>query len=103
MIRLTVLHPKVEGNTFNLAYYLEKHIPLARAKFGAALKGVTVDAGVGGMPPGSPAPFVVIAQLLFESVDTMKAAFAAAGTALRDDQPNFTGVSPTMQVSEVKL
>ena len=103
MIRLTVLHPKVEGNNFNLTYYLEKHIPLAHEKLGAAIKGITVDAGLGGMAPGSAAPFEVITQLMFDSVDAMRAAFAGAGTSMRDDQANFTGVNPTMQISEVKV
>jgi uncharacterized protein (TIGR02118 family) len=103
MIRLTVMHPNVAGNTFNLAYYMETHIPLAQAKLGAACKAVTVDAGVGGMAPGSSPTYVVITQMLFDSVDAMRSAFAQAGNALRDDLANFTGAAPVMQISEVRL
>lgn len=35
MIRVTVLYPNTPGSSFNWAYYLNTHIPLALRRLGA--------------------------------------------------------------------
>jgi len=38
MIKVSVMYPSGEGSKFDMAYYCNKHIPMVRQKFGAALK-----------------------------------------------------------------
>jgi len=47
-----------------------------------------------------PAPYAVMANLLFESVESMRAALAEHGSALSADVPNYTNVQPVIQISE---
>jgi hypothetical protein len=41
MIRIIVLYPSREGATFDMAYYLGKHLPLVEQLFSPALKGLS--------------------------------------------------------------
>ena len=102
MIKVSVMYPNTEGSDFDMAYYLHTHIPLVQRLLGAALKGVAVDQGVGGKEPGSPAPYLAVGHLLFESPEAVQTALGAL-QALLADIPNFTNSEPTVQISEVKL
>jgi len=103
MIRVTVLYPNTPGARFDWAYYLNTHIPLALRRLGGAVKGSAVDQGVGGLQPGSPAPYVAIAQFLFDSVDALQQAFGPHADELLGDIPNYTDIQAVFQISEVKL
>jgi uncharacterized protein (TIGR02118 family) len=99
MVKLIVLYPRQEGGTFDMAYYREQHLPLARRLLGEALKGVSVEQGVKAGP--LPAPYEVVCHMLFESVETLGAALNANLAALGGDIPNYTNVTPVFQVGEV--
>jgi uncharacterized protein (TIGR02118 family) len=101
MIKISVMYPNSEGSTFNMAYYLETHMALVRQLLGASLKGLSADQGIG--LPGSPAPYLAMAHLMFDSVEDLQAALATHGPALMADIPNYTNSQPTIQVSEVKM
>lgn len=103
MIKVTVLYPNEEGKRFDIDYYCNKHIPLAQEKMGAACKGIAVDQGLAGGEPGAPAPYVVIAHMLFDSLEAFQAAFAASAEEIGADLPNYTDIEPIIQISEVKL
>jgi uncharacterized protein (TIGR02118 family) len=102
MIRVTVLYPNGEGKKFDMAYYTGKHLPMVKQKLGAALRGMTVDQGVAGGPPGSRPPFVAMVHLAFDSADAFRAAFDPHGKAIMADLPNYTDIQPTIQISEAK-
>jgi uncharacterized protein (TIGR02118 family) len=102
MIKVSVMYPNNEGSTFDMTYYCETHIPMVRRKLGAALQGVAVDQGIGGEVPGSPAPYLALAHLFFESVEAFQASFAPHAEQFEADIPNYTNTQPTMQISEVK-
>jgi uncharacterized protein (TIGR02118 family) len=97
------MYPNTEGSTFDMAYYCDTHMALVREKLGAALKGVTVEQGICGEEPGTPPPYLALAHLLFESVETFQSAFGPHAQALVNDIPNFTSARPTIQISEVKI
>jgi uncharacterized protein (TIGR02118 family) len=99
MVKLTVLYPRQEGGTFDMAYYRETHLPLCRRLLGDALKGLTVEQGV--TPDPFPAPYEVICHLLFESLDEMGAALMQHQPALAADIPNYTNVTAVFQVSHI--
>ena len=101
MVKLTVLYPRQEGGTFDMNYYLDTHLPLARKLLAPVLKGLTVDEGV--TAGDLPAPYAVVCHLAFDSLDQMQAALSAAQAALAADIPNYTNVEPVFQVSAVTV
>ena len=83
--------------TFNLDYYLKKHMPLVREKFGPhGLKSWRVLKATGDKPPYS-----IIATLEFDTVDQFKAAVAAEGKPVFGDVPNFSNKSPVVVIGDV--
>jgi uncharacterized protein (TIGR02118 family) len=93
MIGLSVLYPSTEGATFDHDYYCNQHVPLAVKTWGVA--GAEIDKGVDG-------PYVAAVHFRFESVDAMRAAMGAAGTAdIMADMANYTSIAPVLQTSEI--
>jgi uncharacterized protein (TIGR02118 family) len=103
MIKVSVLYPNGTGAKFDMAYYLNTHMPMVREKAGMALKGMAVEEGLGGVEPGSPATYVAMGHLMFESIEAFGTVFAAHAPAIMADIPNYTNTQPVVQVSQVKL
>lgn len=103
MIRVSVLYPKKDGARFDWAYYTGTHVPLVGRKLGSALKSVAIEQGIGAGAPGSPAPFVAIANLTFDSVSAFEAAFGPHAAEIMADIPKYTSIEPIIQISEVKM
>lgn len=102
MIRMSVLYPRAEGKKFDLDYYAKKHMPLVQARWsGMGLVRWEVDKGLGGGAPGSPAPFVCVGHVYFNSLAELHKAVAAHGKELFADVPNFTNIAPQVQISEL--
>ena len=103
MIRVNVIYPNNPGSTFDMDYYLSKHMPMLRERMGAALKGMTVDQGVSGGQPGTQAANRVITALMFDSVEAFERAFGPLAGEIQADIPRYTNIAPTLQISEVKM
>ena len=103
MISVNVLYRHTDSIKFNMNYYLDTHIPLIRKLLGPALKGVLVQQGTGGGPPGSPPEFAVITVLRFESQEAFQAAFAPHAPTGMADIVNFSNVEPSIQYNDVRL
>jgi len=103
MVRVSVLYPNREGTTFDMAYYLHHHIPMVRQLLGSALRGVSVEHGISGEEPGSPAPYVTTCHLLFDSAQAYQASFGPHAQEIVEDIPKYTNSEPLIQVGEVKL
>ena len=101
MIRVTVLYPAADGQTFDMNYYVKTHIPLFQKRMGAAMKDVRVERGLSGGAPGSPAPYLAIVHGTFESVEAFQTAFAPHAAEIQGDIPNYTNIRPILQISEV--
>ena len=102
MIKVSVLYPNDTAGRFDMTYYLEKHMPMVRQRLAGALRGSSVDQGLGGMQPGSPPAYLVMCHLLFDSVEAYQQSFGPHAQAIVGDIPNYTNTQPTVQVSEVK-
>ena len=101
MIKVCVLYPAGENKNFDMDYYYNTHVPLVSKTLGDALKLASYDKGLGGGTAGSPAPFVAMANLFFNSMEEFGQAFAAGAPTLMSDLPNFTNIEPVVQISEV--
>jgi uncharacterized protein (TIGR02118 family) len=103
MIKVSVLYPNREDTKFDTAYYLNRHIPMVRHLLGSALKGVSVEQGISGAEPRSPAPYVTTCHLLFDSVQAYQASFGPHAQEIIEDIPKYTDSEPLIQIGEVKL
>lgn len=103
MIKVSVLYPNGAGAKFDMAYYLNKHMPMVREKIGPALKGMAVEEGLGGAAPGSPATYLAMGHLMFDSVEAFGSVFAAHAPAILADIPNYTNTQPVIQISQIKM
>jgi uncharacterized protein (TIGR02118 family) len=103
MIKVSVLYPNDDGSKFDMAYFFGNHIPMVREKLGSACKQISVEQGIGGAEPGSPATYIAMGHMYFDSVEDFQNAFGPHSEALMGDIPNYTDVQPVIQISEVKM
>jgi uncharacterized protein (TIGR02118 family) len=102
MVRLSVMYPNTPGSRFDWDYYLGKHMVLVRELLPPlGLVSEQVDRGIGGLMPGSPAPYYAVAHFVFNSLAELQAAVGAAAPRLLADIPNYTDVPVTGQISEI--
>ena len=102
MIVVTVMYPESKVATFDMDYYLNTHLKLVDDKWGGmGLRGARVLKGIASSEPGSIAPYRVMAVVAFESSEDFQAAVAAHGEEIFGDLPNFTNITPVIQISEI--
>ncbi len=101
MIKVSVIYPNNPGVQFDHDYYRDKHLPLIKSRMGAGLKYYTIDKGLSGGKPGTPAPYVAACHLLCDSVEAYQSSFGPHAKEINGDIRNFTGVTPMVQISEV--
>jgi uncharacterized protein (TIGR02118 family) len=95
MIRMSVLYPTDENDSFNHDYYRNNHVPLALSTWGLPASAAQIDKGVNG-------PYVAAVHFTFDSMEAMGAAMGSPDTAkVMADVPNYTTVQPVMQISEI--
>ena len=103
MINVTVFYPSGEGKTFNMDYYVNKHIPFVTELLSPSLKKITVDMGIAGGEPGAPAPNMAIGCLYFDSVEGFQNSFGPHAEKIGADVANYTNSVPVIQISEVQI
>jgi uncharacterized protein (TIGR02118 family) len=103
MIKVSVLYPNGDGKTFDMDYYCNKHVPMVAGLLGDAVKGATVEKGLGGGAPGSPAPNAAMGNLYFDTMQAFENSFGPNAETIMADLPNFTNIEPVIQVSEVQI
>ena len=101
MIKVSVLYPNGDGKSFDFEYYINSHVPLVSKTLGDALKDASYDKGLGGGAPDTTAPYVAVANLYFESMESFQQSFADGASTLMADLPNFTNIEPQVQINEV--
>ena len=105
MVRISILYPNTKGSRFDMDYYLRTHMPRSIELLRAApgFKGVSVEQGLSGAAPDTPPAYVAMCHFLFESADAFVAAFMPNAAELQGDIPNYTDVTPTIQINEVLI
>jgi uncharacterized protein (TIGR02118 family) len=102
MIRVIVSYPNEAGARFDEGYYLAKHMPMVAAKLGPhGMIHWSVDRGIAGFAPGSPADHMIHAYLDFETLEGLQAGMAAESTSILADVPNYTDLQPRIQINQV--
>lgn len=101
MVRMSVYYPSQPGATFDHDYYAGAHRRLVEERLGTlGLRRIEIERGVAGYG-GAPAPYVAVGHLLFDSMETLGAAWAGGGDDVVADVPRFTSVQPVVQISEI--
>ena len=103
MVKVSVLYPNDEGKKFDMSYYLATHIPLVKKLLGAACTNVAVDHGIAGAAPGSKAPYIVMGHLFFNTIEDFVSSFTPHAPAITGDIPNYTDITPVIQINEIKM
>jgi len=101
MIKVSVMYPNKPGARFDHTYYRDKHMPLIKAKMGASCKYYTIDKGLAGGTPDAPAIYIGMCHIVCDSVESFQAGFGPHAKEIRADLPNYTDLTPVIQVSEV--
>lgn len=102
MIKVAIFYPNGEGNTFDMDYYSNKHMPMAADLFGDSLKAMVIDKGLAGGAPDAPAPYVAIGYFYFENMEACQNSMGSHSDKLQADVPNYTNIQPVLQISEVQ-
>ncbi len=101
MIMVTVMYPAGADTRFDVDYYLTKHMPLVKERWGQhGLKSAQVLRGAA-KPDGSAADYQMMALITFGSLDDFKAAGKAHGKEIFADIPNFTNAQAVVQINDV--
>lgn len=105
MIRISILYPNTEPSHFNFEYYVNTHMPRSIELLGLhpGFKGVFVEKGLSGGTADSPPAYAAMCHFLFDSAEDFMAAFMPHASELQGDIPNYTDVSPTIQISQVLI
>jgi len=101
MIKVSVMYPNTPGARFDHEYYRDKHMPLLKERMGPACKHYTIDKGLAGDAPGTPATYIGMCHVFCDSVEAFQAAFGPHANEILADIANYTDLKPVMQISEV--
>jgi len=101
MAKVSVMYANGEGKTFDMDYYTEVHMPLVQKLLCDALKGSSIEKGLGGAAPGSTAPYAGIGIMYFNSVRDFGQAFAPHSKEITGNLSNFNSIKPLVQISEI--
>jgi uncharacterized protein (TIGR02118 family) len=94
MHKISVLYPTGVGSTFDMDYYRTKHREICFQSL-AGLVRMDIEEGIDG-------PYHAVGHLYFPSLEALQASTtgAKAGDAAAD-VPNYTNVTPVIQISQV--
>lgn len=101
MIKVSVMYPNTPGARFDHDYYRDRHMPLLKARMGDHCLYYTVDKGLAGGAPDSPATYVGMCHIHCDSVEAFQTAFEPHAKEIMGDIANYTDIPPVIQISEV--
>ena len=101
MVVISVMYPLTHKSTFDMDYYVTSHVPLVcRLLEPMGQREIRVYTGHSDGGTGAPR-YGVIAELVFDDMDSLTVALTAHGAETQADSPNFTDAIPVIQISEV--
>ncbi len=101
LIKVSVMYPFAEGNTFDMVYYETKHMPMVAGFLGSNLVKYTIEKGIANGTPNAPLQYMAIGIFYVKSLSDYQAAIKPNIDAIRADFPKYTNITPSILVSEV--
>ena len=103
VIKVSTFYPNGEGKTFDMEYYIRKHIPMALGLLGDGVELGAIEMGISGSKPGTPPAYLVMSHIYFDTIEDFEKAFRPNEAEIMSDMPNYTNCEPIIQVSEVTV
>ena len=103
MFKVEILYPGGDDKTFDMDYYVNKHMPMVAGFLGKNLVFYEIDKGVSGRMPTDKIPFAAIGYFYVTDVAEYNKAIMQNIDAIRNDIKNYTNIQPTIQISEIKV
>jgi uncharacterized protein (TIGR02118 family) len=103
LIKLSVLYPNGKGKTFDMEYYIRKHIPMALGLIGEGAELGAIEMGISGLKPDTPPTYLVMSHIYFDTMEDLEKLFRPNEEEIRRDWPNYTNCDPIIQISEVTV
>lgn len=103
VIKVSVFYPNGEGKTFNMEYYIRKHIPMVLGLLGEGVELGAIEMGISGSKPDTPPTYLVMSHLYFDTIEDFEKVFRPNEAEIMRDMPNYTNCEPVIQVSEVTV
>ncbi len=103
MIKVSVMYPSTPDARFDHEYYRDSHMPLVKSLMGESCLFYTVDKGLAGGAPGEPPTYIGMCHIFCDSVGAFQSGFGPHAQAIMADIPNYTDITPVMQISEVVI
>ena len=97
MITFTVKYPNKKDSYFDMDYYCNTHIAIAKKYFKDTCKGYSIVKGSSELNNGKEPQFACVSHLFFNSI--MK----VAEKELIEDVKNFTNIQPEVEFYEVSM
>ena len=101
MIKISVMYPYAEGARFDHDYYRDRHLPMVKSALGDACAYYTIEKGLGGGAPDAPPPYIAACAFFCPSIEGYMAAMQPRQAEVLADIPNYTDLTPVVQISEV--
>ena len=101
MIRVSVMYPNSKDVKFDVDYYKNNHLPMISKALGSALKGLELDLGIASRAPGEPVPYVAIAHLKFDDINSFQTSFVPHAKVFAADIKNYSNVRGEFLISEI--
>ncbi|MES2649101.1 MAG: EthD family reductase [Bacteroidota bacterium] len=102
LFKVAVLYPNGEGKTFDMEYYVAKHMPMVAGLLGKNLKFYEIDKGIAGRTPTEKLPYLAIGYFYVKDVADYNKVIGQNRDAVISDFKNYTNIQPVIQISEVK-
>ena len=103
MIKVSVMYPNSPGARFDHDYYRDKHLPLVKERMGDRCRYYTIDRGIAGGTPDDPPGYIGMCHIFCDTAEDFQAGFGPHADEILGDIPNYTDLSPIMQLSEVVM
>jgi uncharacterized protein (TIGR02118 family) len=101
VIKVSVMYPNTPGARFDHDDYRDRHMPLVNQRMGDTCKYYTVDKGLAGGEPRSPATYLALCHIFCDSLEAFEAGFGPHAKEILADIANDTDLAPLIQISEV--
>lgn len=103
VIKVSVFYPYGKDKTFDMEYYIRKHIPMVLGLLGDGVELGAIEMGISGSKRDTPPVYLVMAHIYFDTIEDFEKAFRPNEAEIMRDMPNYTNCEPIIQVSEVTV
>jgi len=103
LIKVSVMYPSKPNYTFDMDYYVNKHVPMVVGLIGDSIKGAAIEKGLSGGSPDAKPAYVAQGHMYFESIESFQNSFGPNADKILGDIPNYTDIEPAILISEVMV